>query len=117
MCFAPRYMSGTMARPSRPCRNTASLPATPCASSVAAPAAAMASVSATRTALLALILFMARITGLVNHFTDRKNPLGILFLRRRQRLARRVAQRDGMLRPVAAIDRAVRRQHHIGGFR
>src|SRR5258705_8876810 len=41
MCFAPRYSSGTIARPFSPCRNTASLPETPCASSPADVAHAM----------------------------------------------------------------------------
>src|SRR5688572_6237389 len=35
MCLAPRYISGTIARPSSPCRKTASLPDTPCALSAA----------------------------------------------------------------------------------
>src|SRR5688500_19282529 len=109
MCFAPRCINGTMARPCSPCRNTASLPATPCASITAPQAAAMSSVQIRRRRrlLLTLISFMAGIAGLVDDFADGQNPGGILFLRRGHRGVRRIAQRDGKLGPVAAVDGAV----------
>src|SRR5687768_9716145 len=118
MCFAPRYISGTMARPSSPCRNTASLPATPCASTTAPetpPTSAATAPTASKrymasglngTGLLALIAFMAGITGLVDDFSDSKNPLRVLLRRRGHCRIRRIPQRMGELHPVAAIDGA-----------
>src|SRR5688572_25013377 len=129
MCFAPRYINGTMARPCSPCRNTASFPATPCASNAAAPRATNPRVRTTRLivvllralrslralrASLTLIPFMAGIAGLVDDFADGQNPGGILFLRRGDRGVRRIAERNGKLRPVAAIHGAVARQHQVG---
>src|SRR5215216_2057582 len=110
MCLAPRYISGMMARPFSPCRNTASLPDTPCASSAAEQASTIRTVSAN---LLARIACMAVVTCGVEVSAGFDDAVLILRVGRLQRRASLVHHVVRHLHPVALVDGAVARQYQI----
>src|SRR5689334_6977448 len=120
MCFAPRYIKGTMARPSRPCRNTASFPDTPCASSVVAitrtTLAAMIAVMGSGFLLRTLVFLMAGVTGFVEVAARGEHAIRVLLIGRGQR---GFAGRDEALRerhPLSCIDHTTADEHHVAGF-
>src|SRR6185503_7150167 len=109
MCLAPRYISGMIARPSSPCRKTASLPDTPCALNTAEAIVTKPTVSSAffinrlNPGSIALIALVARIAGGVDHLTNRENASRSLCVRRFQRRLRGVAHRGRKLDPVPFV--------------
>src|SRR5688572_8180379 len=115
MCFAPRYMSGPIALPSRPCKNTASFPDTPCASRPTEPrptSSASAASPIVRCRLL-LISLMARIARLVDIGTCRENPLGALGLGGLDCLDAGVDEGARHFHPLAVVHGPAGRQHQV----
>src|SRR5262245_58801509 len=115
MCLAPRYRSGPMARPSSPCRNTASLPDTPCAPTAWVAAAASSSVRPILSRTLldifigrspALVLAMAVIARHVDSLASGKHTGGVLLLSRFERGHARVGHRLRHRHPLRPIDGA-----------
>src|SRR5262245_57257529 len=119
MCLAPRYINGMMARPSSPCRYTASLPETPCALRVAPAANTAASATSVwiERRLIPRISFMAVVTGLVDFVADLQNPIGAMPLGGLQRLGRCRGHRLGHLRPVFSVNCAPVGEQHAGRIR
>src|SRR5690348_9038693 len=101
MCFAPRYMSGPIAAPLMPWRNSASDPDTPCAS----PFVPINNTSASESAitpseparprlrgrlLRAAVLGVAGVTRFIDGLFRRKDVLGVPGFGRDKRLPSRV---------------------------
>src|SRR3989338_3806807 len=115
MCLAPRYISGPMARPCSPCRNTASLPATPCASRPAAkPASRMT--AARPTTLLALILRMAGVTRVVDVRPRGRDAVGVLRAGRPQRHLRPVHEGPRHRNPIPGVDHPAAEEQQVARF-
>src|SRR5579872_2720253 len=112
MCFAPRYMSGPIARPCTDCRYTASLPETPCASSGAASATRTSAPVRSATALTALVLEMATVAGLIELLARFEDLFGAFLLGRAQRQCRRIDHVARDLHPVALVDGPIADQNH-----
>src|SRR6188474_2881406 len=114
MCLAPRYISGPMAWPFSPCRNTASLPDTPCASRPTDPRTVSSVTAASPMArLLTLISCMAGIAGLVEAGPGRKNRFRTLLFGGLHRGLALLDEVLGHLHPVAVIDGAAGRQQQV----
>src|SRR5262245_44237626 len=115
MCLAPRYRRGPMARPSSPCRNTASLPDTPCAPTACVAAAASSSVRPIRTRTLleifigrspALVLAMAVVARRVDRLPGGEHTRGVFLLGRLERRHAGLGHRLRHRHPLRAIDGA-----------
>src|SRR5918993_4465462 len=105
MCLAPRYISGPIAWPSSPCRNTASLPVTPWASTPADPSTNRATNAASPiTRLLTLIFFMTGVAGLIEVGPGGKNCVRALLFGGFHRRYALVDEVLGHLHPVTVVD-------------
>src|SRR5262245_54678620 len=100
MCFAPRYISGPIARPCTDCRNTASLPVTPWASRVDVKTTKTA-VARSAAALAPLVFEMTGVAGLIELLARLEDLHRALLLGRAQRERGGVDHRARDLRPVA----------------
>src|ERR1700740_2586465 len=109
MCFAPRYISGTIAGPFTDCRKTASLPDTPCALNSGASTTATRNVAATATHAPRysgdpLVFGVALGARIVNVSTGVEEVLRVPGDGRAERRLAAVDHRFRERRPVALVD-------------
>src|SRR5712692_7840575 len=134
MCFAPRYMSGPIALPWSPCRNTASLPETPCASTTPEqiPTNRAVTISPTKLCLIrivtprsfamstacsvALILFMAAVARRVDRLPSGEERILVLRLGCPEGHDPGVPECSRPLHPVSRVNDTVSHQQQVSGL-